>query len=115
MSNHTKTPWMFDGKVVYALNAGTGIQTEPPLMPVCFNVDRSELERKLGQETMKYIDDCNAITRELYNEAIKQRNELLGDGFNNVVFDDFMKGCAARQTAGGTGANGINANGWWVD
>ena len=91
MSNHTKTPWMFDGKVVYALNADTGIQTEPLLMPICFNVDRSELERKLGQETMKSIDECNAITRELYNEAIRQRYKIAKQ--NVRLFNDLRYTC----------------------
>ena len=82
-----------------ALNADTGIQTEPLLMPICFNVDRSELERNLGQETMKSIDECNAITRELYNKAIRQRYNLAKQ--NVRLFNDLRYTCES-QTFGDT-------------
>ena len=82
-----------------ALNTDTGIQTEPLLMPICFNVDRSELERKLGQETMKSIDDCNAITRELYNEEIRQHYKLAKQ--NVRLFNDLRYTCE-NPTFGGT-------------
>ena len=82
-----------------ALNADTGIHTEPLLIPICFNVDRSELERKLGQETMKSIDECNAITRELYNEVIRQRYKLAKQ--NVRLFNDLRYTCE-NQTFGDT-------------
>jgi len=78
-------------RIVACVNACEGIQTEPLLMPICFNVDHSEIERKLGQETMKSIDDCNAITREIYNEAIRQRYKLAKQ--NVRLFNDLRYTC----------------------
>lgn len=69
------------------------------MIPICFNVDRSELECKLGQETMKSIDDCKAITRELYNEAIRQRYKLAKQ--NVRLFNDLRYTCE-NPTFGGT-------------
>ena len=85
--------------IVACVNACEGIQTEPLLMPICFNVDRSELERKLGQETMKSIDDCNAITREPYNEEIRQHYKLAKQ--NVRLFNDLRYTCE-NPTFGGT-------------
>ena len=86
-------------RIVACVNACEGIQTEPLLMPICFNVDRSELERKLGQETMKSIDECNAITRDLYNDVIRQRYKLAKQ--NVGLFNDIRYTCE-NQTFGDT-------------
>ena len=87
MSNHTKAPWMFDGKVVYALNK-KGVNVFSAFVQDG-ETDEDELKAN-ARRIVACVNACEGISTEnlednlpvkdlarQYSEAIRQRDELL--------------------------------------
>ena len=87
MSNHTKAPWMFDGKVVYALNK-KGVNVFSAFVQDG-ETDEDELKAN-ARRIVACVNVCEGISTEnleynlpvkelaqQYNEVIRQRDELL--------------------------------------